>query len=48
MSFIFDTHAHYDAEQFDHDRDLVLTSLPQQGVCKMGFSRLLHNGWWHS
>ena len=33
MSFIFDTHAHYDAEQFDDDRDLVLTDLPEQGVC---------------
>ena len=33
MSYIFDTHAHYDAEQFDDDRDLVLTDLPEQGVC---------------
>ena len=30
---IFDTHAHYDAEQFDADRDAVLTALPAQGVC---------------
>lgn len=33
MSFIFDSHAHYDAEQFDADRDEVLTALPTQGVC---------------
>ena len=33
MSFIFDSHAHYDAEQFDVDRDAVLTALPTQGVC---------------
>ena len=33
MSFIFDSHAHYDAEQFDTDRDAVLTALPTQGVC---------------
>ena len=29
---IFDTHAHYDAEQFDSDRDAVLTALPEGGV----------------
>jgi TatD DNase family protein len=33
MSFIFDSHAHYDAEQFDTDRDAVLAALPAQGVC---------------
>ena len=33
MSLIFDSHAHYDAEQFDEDRDAVLTALPSQGVC---------------
>ncbi len=33
MSLIFDSHAHYDAEQFDADRDAVLTALPDQGVC---------------
>ena len=33
MSLIFDSHAHYDAEQFDVDRDVVLTALPEQGVC---------------
>ena len=29
---LFDTHAHYDAAQFDADRDAVLSSLPEQGV----------------
>ena len=29
---IFDTHAHYDAEQFDADRDAVLAALPASGV----------------
>ncbi len=29
---IFDTHAHYDAEQFDADRDELLASLPGKGV----------------
>ena len=33
MSLIFDSHAHYDAEQFDEDRDEVLTALPREGVC---------------
>lgn len=28
----FDTHAHYDAEQFDADRDQVLSALPAAGV----------------
>lgn len=28
----FDTHAHYDAEQFDGDREEVLAALPQGGV----------------
>lgn len=31
---IFDSHAHYDSEQFDADRDELLGSiLPQKGVC---------------
>ncbi|HIZ20272.1 MAG TPA: TatD family hydrolase [Firmicutes bacterium] len=30
---IFDTHAHYDDERFDEDRDEVLASLPGEGVC---------------
>ena len=29
---LFDTHAHYDAAQFDADRDEVLSALPSQGV----------------
>ncbi|MDD6160586.1 MAG: TatD family hydrolase [Oscillospiraceae bacterium] len=29
---LFDTHAHYDAEQFDPDRHEVLARLPEQGV----------------
>ena len=33
MSFIFDTHAHYDADAFDEDRADLLAALPEQGVC---------------
>jgi len=29
---IFDTHAHYDAEQFDQDRDQLLTGMRERGV----------------
>lgn len=29
---IFDSHAHYDAEQFDADRSTLLAELPQRGV----------------
>ena len=29
---LFDTHAHYDDETFDTDRDALLTALPQRGV----------------
>lgn len=29
---IFDTHAHYDDEQFDADRDELLRSMPENGV----------------
>lgn len=32
LTNIFDTHAHYDDEKFDSDRDSVLTSLPSKGV----------------
>jgi len=28
----FDTHAHYDDKQFDHDREALLASLPGKGV----------------
>ena len=30
---IFDSHAHYDDARFDEDRDALLASLPEQGVC---------------
>ena len=33
MSLIFDSHAHYDADAFDEDRDTVLSALPDAGVC---------------
>ena len=29
---LFDTHAHYDDEAFDADRDALLSSLPESGV----------------
>ncbi|MBQ0037693.1 MAG: TatD family hydrolase [Clostridiales bacterium] len=29
---LFDTHAHYDDEAFDADRDALLTAMPQRGV----------------
>ncbi len=32
-SGIFDSHAHYNDERFDEDREAVLASLPEQGVC---------------
>lgn len=32
-ALIFDSHAHYDDEAFDADRDELLASLPNQGVC---------------
>lgn len=32
MNGIFDSHAHYDAEQFDEDRDELLGRLPSLGV----------------
>lgn len=30
---IFDSHAHYDDDAFDADRDELLQSLPQNGIC---------------
>ena len=33
ISGIFDTHAHYDDERFNEDREALLTLLPQKGVC---------------
>lgn len=35
MQGIFDTHAHYDDERFDEDRDALLQALPQKGVCRV-------------
>lgn len=35
MNYIFDTHAHYDDEAFDEDRDAIITSLPANGVGKV-------------
>ena len=32
MAYIFDSHAHYDDEQFDEDRDDLLEELKQKGV----------------
>ena len=32
MDYIFDTHAHYDDEAFDADREEVLTGLKKQGI----------------
>lgn len=29
---LFDTHAHYDDEQFDNDRDALLSAMPESGV----------------
>lgn len=46
MALIFDTHAHYDDEQFDADRAELLASMPDAGVglildpgCDIGSSR---------
>lgn len=30
---IFDTHAHYDDEQFEADADILLSKMPEKGVC---------------
>lgn len=30
---IFDSHAHYDDQAFENDRDTLLSSLPDRGVC---------------
>lgn len=32
---IFDTHAHYDDEAFDEDRDELLSSMKEQGIAKI-------------
>lgn len=35
MRLIFDSHAHYDDESFDADRETLLRALPEQGVCNI-------------
>lgn len=41
---IFDTHAHYDDEAFDEDREVLLASLPAQGIGKvMNIGATLHS-----
>lgn len=35
MTPIFDTHAHYDDEAFDADREELLRELPRQGIAKL-------------
>ncbi len=35
MTPIFDTHAHYDDEAFDEDREELLSELPGQGIAKV-------------
>ncbi len=32
---IFDTHAHYDNQAFDEDREALLTSLPENGITRV-------------
>ena len=39
MEYIFDTHAHYDDEAFDEDRESLIGSLREKGignVCNIG------------
>lgn len=35
MTPIFDTHAHYDDEAFDEDRDALLAELPENGIVRV-------------
>ncbi len=35
MRDIFDTHAHYDDEAFDEDREALLAGLPEQGIARV-------------
>ncbi len=30
---IFDSHAHYDSERYNEDRDFVLSQMPENGIC---------------
>ena len=32
MTGIFESHAHYEDEAFDEDRDVLLKSLPENGI----------------
>lgn len=32
---IFDTHAHYDDEAFDEDREILLSRLPEEGIARV-------------
>ena len=40
MSLIFDTHAHYDDEAFDADRETLLASMPEHGVGPVSYTHL--------
>ena len=35
VNSIFDSHAHYDDESFDSDRDALLEELPNRGICNL-------------
>lgn len=35
MTDIFDTHAHYDDEAFDEDREVLLEALPKNGIARV-------------
>ena len=39
---IFDTHAHYDDEQFNEDRVELLNSMEEQGVGTMSVQHTIH------
>lgn len=34
-AMIFETHAHYDDESYQEDRDTLLAAMPQQGICRV-------------
>ena len=35
MTAIFDTHAHYDDDAFNDDREQLLAALPGQGIARV-------------
>ena len=35
MTAIFDTHAHYDDDAFNEDREQLLAALPEQGIARV-------------